>query len=89
MEIILLWLDELDDVVFVITAFWERTRAICLQIGLFASVGLAGCELTVEAARWSPALATVACSSVVVWATSAMLAAVIRRATLKPALARA
>ena len=89
MEIILLWLDELDDLVFVITAFWERTRALCLQVGLLASVALAGCELTIEAARWSPALASVACSSVVVWSAGAMLTALVRRVRLKPALARA
>jgi hypothetical protein len=90
MEIVLLWLDELDDVVFVITAFWERTRAVCLQVGLLAAVALAGCELTIEqAARWSPALASVACSSVVVWSTGAMLTALMRRMRLRPAPARA
>jgi hypothetical protein len=89
MEIMLLWLDELDDVVFVITAFWERTRALCLQIGLLASVALAACELTAEAARWSPALAGVACSSVVAWSIGAALTALVRRLQLKPALARA
>ena len=89
MEIMVLWLDELDDVVFVITTFWERTRALCLQVGLLASVALAGCELTVEAARWSPALASVAFSSVVVWSTGALLTALVRRLRLNPALARA
>jgi hypothetical protein len=89
MEIVLLWLDELDDLVFVISAFWERTRALCLQVGLLAAVALGGCELTVEAARWSPALASVACSSVVVWSAGAMLTAVVRRIKLKPALVRA
>jgi hypothetical protein len=89
MEIVLLWLDELDDVVFVVTTFWERTRALCLQVGLLASVALAGCELTAEPAHWSPALASVACSSVVVWATGALLIALVRRLRLKSDLARA
>ena len=84
MEIILLWLDELDDFVFVITAFWERSRALWLQVGLLASVGLAACEVTVEAARWSPALAGVACTSVVAWTTGATLTALMRRMRLKP-----
>jgi hypothetical protein len=89
MEIVLLWLDELDDFVFVMSAFWERSRALCLEAGLFASVGLAGCELTAEAARWSPALAGIACSSVVVWSMGAMLTSLVRRMKVKPALARA
>jgi hypothetical protein len=89
MEIILLWLDELDDVVFVLTAFWERSRALCLQVGLVASVGLAGCEVTEQAARWSPALAGIACSSVFVWSTGAMLTSLVRRMKVNPALARA
>jgi hypothetical protein len=89
MEIVLLWLDELDDFVFVITTFWERTRALCLQLGLLAAMGLAACELTVEAACWSPALASVAFSSVVVWSSGALLTALVRRLRLKPAPARA
>jgi hypothetical protein len=89
MEIVLLWLDELDDVVFVITAFWERTRALCLQIGLIASLALAGSELTIEAARWSPALASVALSCVAFWSTGALSTALVRRLRWRPAPARA
>jgi len=89
MEFLLLWLDDLDDVAFVLLSHWERLRRLCLQIGLLAAFTLAGCELTLTAAEWSPALASVAGSSVGIWSLGALLVVVARRFELKPALARA
>lgn len=89
MEVVLLWLDDLDDLVFVAAAFWTRLRRFCLQIGLFAAFMLAGSELSMMAADWSLAFAGIAGSSVVVWTAGALLVLLAHRLDLKPALARA
>jgi hypothetical protein len=73
MEVVLLWLDELDDFVFAGALVWERLRRWCLQVGLLAAVMLAASELTRTAALWAPALAGVAASSVALWLLGAML----------------
>jgi hypothetical protein len=84
----LLWLDDLDDSVFVLVSRWNRVRRFCLQVGLFAAFLLAGCELTVTAATWSPALAGIAGSSVAVWIAGALLFVLVRRIDPRPELAR-
>ena len=89
MEVILLWLDELDDLAFVLLSFWERFRRLCLQIGLLASLTLAGCEISVTASGLSPALAGVAGSSVVLWGLGALLFLASRRFRSKLPLVRA
>jgi hypothetical protein len=89
MDVVLLWLDDLDDAVFVLISHWERLRRLCLQIGLFAAFTLAGCELSLTAAEWSLALASVAGSSVLIWSVGALLMAFAHRSGLTPALARA
>ena len=89
MEIVLLWLDDLDDLAFVFVAIWARLRRFCLQVGLLAAFLLAGCELSMPAAVWSPALAGIASSSVAVWTAGAVLFLLVRRADPKPTLARA
>ncbi len=88
MEAVLLWLDDLDDLVFVVVALWTRLRRFCLQIGLLAAFLLAGCELSLTAADWSPALAGIAGSSVAVWLAGALLFLLSRRLDLSPSLAR-
>lgn len=40
MEIVLQWLDDLDDFVFTAFAIWPRIRRFCLAIALIASAGL-------------------------------------------------
>jgi hypothetical protein len=89
MEVVLLWLDDLDDLVFVLVSLWLRFRRYCLQVGLSAAFLLAGCELSMTAAAWSPPLAGIAGSSVVLWAAGALLFLLARRLDPKPALARA
>ena len=98
MEIVLLWLDDLDDLVFVAAAFWTRLRRFCLQIGLFAALLLAGSELSTEmstaqsiaqstlAADWSLAFAGIAGASVVVWTAGALLVLLAGRMDLNRAL---
>lgn len=45
MEIVLLWLDELDDVVFSAVLAWERVRRRLLALGVAAAGGLIGAAL--------------------------------------------
>ena len=75
MEVVLLWLDELDDVLFSAALLFERLRRNVLQIGLAAAVALAGSELSAVATEWWPAFSTVAAGSVGAWLTGAALRA--------------
>jgi hypothetical protein len=40
MEIVLLWLDELDDLVFAGFSLWLRLRRLCLGVALVAALAL-------------------------------------------------
>jgi hypothetical protein len=40
MEIVLQWLDDLDDLVFTAFSIWPRLRRCCLAIALIAATGL-------------------------------------------------
>ena len=73
MEIVLLWLDDLDDVLFSAALVWERLRRGVLLVGLAASVALAGSELAAVATQWATALSGIAAASVCAWLLSALL----------------
>ena len=88
MEVFLLWLDELDDVVFLLASLSDRLRQRCLQIGLTSALTLVWVELVVAAPRWASALASVAGVSVALWCL-VMLAFVAQRLDPRAALARA
>ena len=88
MEVVLLWLDDLDDVLFSAALVWERLRRIVLQIGLAAAFALAGSELSAIATSWWPAYTAIAAASVGAWMLGATLRAVYRhRADGSPAMA--
>ena len=88
MEVVLLWLDDLDDVLFSLALVWERLRRIVLQIGLAAAFALAASELSAIATHWWPAYPAIAAASVGAWALGATLRAVYyRRADGAPAAA--
>lgn len=72
MEVVLLWLDDLDDVVFTAPLVWESLRRLLLQIGLAAAFALAGCELSATATDWVPVLTGVAGASVAAWLLGAL-----------------
>ena len=40
MEILLQWLDELDDLIFAGFALWQRLSQLCLRVALVATLGL-------------------------------------------------
>jgi hypothetical protein len=67
MEVVLLWLDDLDDVVFSAALLWGRLRRVLLQIGLAAALALAGCESWPSGERWAVPLSAVAAASVAAW----------------------
>jgi hypothetical protein len=67
MEVVLLWIDDLDDVLFSVALGWERLRRIVLQIGLAASLALAAAELSTVATQWTPAFSGIAAASVSAW----------------------
>ena len=87
-EVCLLWLDELDDVVFVIASLCHRLRRVYLAIGLFAALTLVGVEFALQAPRWASALAGIAGASVTLWSVVA-LAFVAQRLAPRAAPARA
>ena len=88
MEVCLLWLDELDDIVFVLASLCHRLRRVYLLIGLVAALTLVGVELVHEAPRWSSALAGIAGASVALWSFVA-LAFLAQRLGLRAMPARA
>lgn len=75
MEVVLLWLDDLDDALFSMALAWERLRRFVLQIGLASAIALAASELAAIATQWVPALSFVAAASVVAWSLGAVLRA--------------
>ena len=87
MEIVLLWLDDLDDLVFCCARMWEPVRRLCLQIGLAASIALGTFELGARA-EWTAALTWVAAGSVIVWLSGGVCTAAARlKLSRRPALA--
>jgi hypothetical protein len=79
MEVVLLWLDDLDDVLFSAALVWERLRRIVLQIGLAAAFALAASELSAIATHWWAAFTAVAGASVGTWLLGATLRALYYR----------
>jgi hypothetical protein len=67
MEVVLLWLDDLDDLVFSAALAFERLRTLLLQVGLVASYGIVGAEVSIVATRLAPMLAIVAAACVGTW----------------------
>jgi hypothetical protein len=67
MEVVLLWLDDLDDLVFSAALVFERLRGVVLKVGLAASYGIVAAELSIVATQWAPTLAVVAAISVAAW----------------------
>ena len=79
MEVVLLWLDDLDDLVFSAALAFERLRALLLQVGLAASYGIVGAEVSIVATQWAPTLAVVAAACVGTWLFGATSHALYRR----------
>ena len=75
MEVVLLWLDDLDDALFSVALAWERLRRLVLQVGLSSAIGFAATQLAAIATAWAPALWYVAAASVVAWVIGTLMRA--------------
>lgn len=75
MEVVLLWLDDLDDALFSAALLWEQLRRAVLSVGLVAAFALAASELSTTATQWAPAFSYVAAASVLAWLGGAALRA--------------
>jgi len=74
MEIVLQWLDDLDDAVFAVVLAWERLRPLCIGIGAASAVALAASAIV--ASHLVLPFAAVAAGSVSFGLLGATLAAV-------------
>lgn len=79
MEIVLLWLDDLDDLLFSTALAWARLRRTLLKVGLAAAVALALAESSSAAMHLAPALAAVASAAVGGWLLGAAARVCYRR----------
>jgi beta-lactamase regulating signal transducer with metallopeptidase domain len=73
MEVVLLWLDDLDDALFCVALAWERLRRVVLQVGFASAIVFAATELAATATAWTPAFWYVAAASVVVWLVGTLI----------------
>jgi hypothetical protein len=78
-EVVLLWLDDLDDVLFSVALTWEKLRRTVLQIGLASSFALAASELSAVATQWGSTFSSIAGASVGAWFLGAALRALYYR----------
>lgn len=88
MEIILLWLDDLDDLLFAVVSGVERLRWPCLEIGFSAACGLVVIRFADILVSWAPVLAWTALASVVLW-IAALVASELSRIVADPRRSRA
>jgi hypothetical protein len=80
MEVVLLWLDDLDDAWFSVALAWERLRRAVLQVGLASAVAVAATEVLAIATQWTLAFSYVAAASVVAWVVGTLSRVFHRRA---------
>ncbi len=74
MEIVLQWLDDLEDLVFSIALAWERLRHGLLQTGLAAALSLACTSVFPLGFEQHEILAAIAFSSVGAWLLGSLVA---------------
>ena len=73
MEVVLQWLDELDDLVFAGLLCAERVRPSCLAVGLAAALLLLGATLRNASPGILLMLANVSVASIVAWSFVSVL----------------
>lgn len=79
MEVVLLWLDELEDCLFMAPLVWSRLRPSCLRIGLGAALMIPFSEVWPPIAVSDTACCAVAAASVGVWLLGSCASAWARR----------
>lgn len=68
MELVLLWIDELDDLVYAAAFILVRTRCLCLKLGLAAALALELAMSSPVFADYADYLAGTAAVCVLAWA---------------------
>jgi hypothetical protein len=86
MEIVLQWLDELDDLVFAAFSIWSRLRRFCLAVALIAATAIHVLPLLDLAIQAEFVLAQVSLASLAIWAISGTLLARADRSGKLPAV---
>ena len=72
MEIVLLWLDDLDDLIFAAAMVWRSAARRMLNVGLAAAIALAASCIADLYTSWMTELTVVAFGSVVAWSLAAL-----------------
>lgn len=70
MEVVIQWLDEVDDWVFAAAFLWRGLRRLCLGFGFLAAIALLVAASRPEAAALWPAFAAIAVLSIAVWSAT-------------------
>jgi len=73
MEVVLLWLDELDDLVFAVALLAHRLRVLALSVGAAAAGGLALSMLELLSDAWALESAYAAALGVALWLSSGLV----------------
>ena len=81
MEIMLQWLDDLEDMIFAVPLLWERLRLPFLNVGLIAAGGLHAEAFWSVASWWVPACAAIAATIALGWFI-ALVGAQVRASTV-------
>lgn len=89
MEVVLLWLDDFEDFLFIAPLVWSRIRPSCLRIGLGAALMIPLSDLWLPAAAPELALWAVAAASLGLWLLGSCASACVRRYTYRPYAASA
>ena len=73
MEVVLLWLDDLDDLVFAGALLAHRVRLLALALGATAAGALASCMLGISSGAWALESAYTAALGVTLWLSSGLV----------------
>jgi len=76
------WLDDLEDMIFVLPLLWERLRLPLLNVGLAAAGGLHAANFWSLASWWVPTCAVIAVTIACGWFTALLGAQLRPTATL-------
>lgn len=79
MEVVLLWLDELEDWILIAPLLWWRLRPCCLAVGLLCALLIPLTGVSPRVAATAVALSVVAAASVALWLLELCLFALFRR----------
>lgn len=78
MEILVQWLDDIEDFIASILLSWERLRIRCLKGGLIAALILLAIEVANVSTALAPTFALAAIGSVGLWLAALLYAGILR-----------